>query len=648
MQEVEGQSTINNVLQELAEASDYEESVSIALVALQSLLGYQYGAFWVLSAGLLDFRLYVDTRGYDGLEPNMPKYRIDKKHAWFGDVWETKESIQLASLDEHSKWERTTTLMEMGMRSGLIIPILSMDSVVGILELWTPEERESIDTQRLRQVEWLVSKVIGGYDLERRYQDFGKNLKALEKIQLAARNSRSFPEAILKSVDILEEVFNWNCGSCWIRNRDCLEPCLDSPSEEKSVSLQRGHQSFKFGEGLPGLAWEKRSVVWVADISDYEPITAKLVGQTAAVTVPIFSDNYLLGTFDLLIPVSEMLTYPRHGTLIQVASILEKVDRGIKGQRYAQNQLLELLRAVDLAAQGDFSASINIEGDSSLGKIGQGMSTLWTGMRSNIKAIRQSAQDLDGASIMLSTVSGTVSGQARIVETYTNDCAMSASQIAEQVDNVSNTFVNVADAMSAISAQCKEAVEVTKLAVSFAEVSRKNMDELGQSSSEVSRVVKLISDIAEQTNLLALNATIEAARAGEAGKGFAVVAGEVKNLASETSRATQEIEARIVAIQQRVNTALQSISEISDTIITMNGITNEVYERVSEEIMSTKLMDDALDVATQSVFRIKSTLTELVNVASGTLGGATETDNAAKKLSEMSNRLSELVTGFRI
>jgi methyl-accepting chemotaxis protein len=170
---------------------------------------------------------------------------------------------------------------------------------------------------------------------------------------------------------------------------------------------------------------------------------------------------------------------------------------------------------------------------------------------------------------------------------------------------------------------------------------------LAASSAEISQVVRAITAIAEQTNLLALNATIEAARAGDAGKGFAVVAGEVKDLATETARATEDIERRIGAIQGDVQAAAAAIAHIGVVVDEINGIQSVIASSVEEQDSTTREMARGIaDIAAGST-DIATGITDVARGAGETDEGTREVFRAATELGDMAAGLRRVVGGFR-
>jgi methyl-accepting chemotaxis protein len=170
---------------------------------------------------------------------------------------------------------------------------------------------------------------------------------------------------------------------------------------------------------------------------------------------------------------------------------------------------------------------------------------------------------------------------------------------------------------------------------------------LGESSAEIGNVVKVITSIAQQTNLLALNATIEAARAGEAGKGFAVVANEVKELAKQTAKATEDISRKIEAIQTDTKGAVEAIGKIGQIINQINDLQNTIASAVEEQTATTGEIGRNVVEAAKGSNEIAHNITGVAQAAQSTTEGASETKRAADDLSRMANDLQRLVGQFK-
>ena len=176
---------------------------------------------------------------------------------------------------------------------------------------------------------------------------------------------------------------------------------------------------------------------------------------------------------------------------------------------------------------------------------------------------------------------------------------------------------------------------MAKNAVSVAHSTNETVKKLGESSQEIGNVIKVITSIAQQTNLLALNATIEAARAGEAGKGFAVVANEVKELAKQTAKATEDIGQKIDAIQGDTKGAVKAIEEIGTIINQINDISNSIASAVEEQTVTTNEIGRSVTEAAKGVDDIAKNIGGVAVAAKNTTQGANDTQKASQELSQM-------------
>jgi len=332
----------------------------------------------------------------------------------------------------------------------------------------------------------------------------------------------------------------------------------------------------------------------------------------------------------------------------------QEQDRQIQAAQERERQATAELKAkvdsmlsvVNAAAKGDLTQTIAVQGGDAVGQMASGLSIFLGDLRKSISAIGQNASALASSSEELTAVSQQMGANAEETSAQANVVSAASEEVSRNVQTVATGTEEMSASIKEIAKNANEAAKVATEAVKVAETTNATVAKLGESSAEIGKVIKVITSIAQQTNLLALNATIEAARAGEAGKGFAVVANEVKELAKETAKATEDISQKIEAIQTDTKGAVDAISTISQIINQINDISNTIASAVEEQTATTNEIGRNVTEAAKGSSEIAQNITGVAQAARSTTDGANDTQRAAAQLSRMANELQSLVGRF--
>ncbi len=291
---------------------------------------------------------------------------------------------------------------------------------------------------------------------------------------------------------------------------------------------------------------------------------------------------------------------------------------------------------------------LQITSQDEIGQAGIALNKMKNNLHDVIQSIASNAVQVASASEELSSTSQQITANSEETSAQAKVVSNATQQVSQNLQTVATGAEEMGASIKEIAKNATEAAKVATSAVKVAETANATVSKLGDSSTEIGQVIKVITSIAQQTNLLALNATIEAARAGEAGKGFAVVANEVKELAKETAKATEDISRKIEAIQTDTKAAVDAIASISEVINQVNGISNTIATAVEEQNATTNEMARNVSEAARGSGEITSNIAGVAEAAESTSRGAGDTQKAAQQLVETSAELRRLVEQFKI
>ena len=320
---------------------------------------------------------------------------------------------------------------------------------------------------------------------------------------------------------------------------------------------------------------------------------------------------------------------------------------GIWVAHLIRQQIVEVQRSLDAMADGDLTVVPRVESTDELGRMAQSLAAAQVSLRAAMTGVAETAGTVAAAAEEMSAANTQVSAGANETSAQAGVVAHAAEEVSRNVQTVAAGAEQMGASIREIAQNSNQAARVASQATAVAQETNATVAKLGVASAEIGNVVKAITSIAEQTNLLALNATIEAARAGEAGKGFAVVAGEVKELAQETARATDDISRRVAAIQVDTAGAVEAIGEISAIIASINDYQLTIASAVEEQTATTNEMSRSVQEAASGSIEIATNIAGVAESATSTTHVLGQVGQSVAELAQLSAELRERVAQFR-
>jgi methyl-accepting chemotaxis protein len=606
---------LSAVVTALENAKNASDGALAALDVVRQSFGFAYGSYWTLDVvkGVVSFSVESGDVGEEFRQVTLSA-SFAEGVGLSGRTWKARDLVFVTDIADVTDCVRAPAAKKVGVKSAFCFPIIFGGLFFGTMDFFSNETLSPTPERlaTLRTIGQLVSQRLGGLRESLRLQTMVDNVPA--NVMLT---------------DLNLTVTYLNPASRQMLQK--LQPYMPVRAEEMvGTSIDIFHKRPEHQRKM------------LADPKNLPHRARIQVG-------PELMDLHVIATFD------ELNRYAGPMLVWDIATErveLQRREAEAKAREAAVQADLKhkidlMLGTVEAAAKGDLTSAVAVSGEDALGRMGDGLSTFLKDLRSSVSQMGDTSQALASSSEELTAVSQAMSSNAVEASAQANVVSAAAEQVSKNVTTVATGVEEMNVSIREIAKSATDAARVATGAVKVAETTNVTVGKLGESSAEIGKVIRVITSIAQQTKLLALNATIEAARAGEAGKGFAVVANEVKELAKETAKATEDISAKIDAIQTDTKGAVDAISEISAVIKKINDIQSSIASAVEQQTATANEIGRNISEAAKGSAEIAQNITSVAQAAKSTSVGANDTQRAADELARMAATLQKLIGQFK-